>query len=411
MYTAPGPPQRPRQTVVRLYRNLSGDAVYEPRWGKAFEPTTSKATTLGVWVLLPEVPHLAPWRVPETWEELAKCVAAAGIDLDERITAVSDQIRATGQGWLLCGFPMPAHIGEADIEYFWQALRLPILASPKGGLKGFRNTETNRRLVDRLTSFRRHAPLTWVRSENWHPAARSARGRLCDALTGRRILLIGGGALGSAVAELLIRGGVEELIICDSETTIVGNLARHVLTLTDVGGAKAIALANRLNQASPHARVEPLLSAFPPARPEDVARIQQTEVVVDCTGEDEVAYAMATFDWQRERIFWSVALDWQARRSFSFLMRGERFPAEGFLRAVRAQLDGDPDSVAGRELAREGVGCWHPVMPARIDHVWALASVAVSELDDTLRTGGELDKLVVFERDAAVPSVGIRRVD
>lgn len=187
----------------------------------------------------------------ETWGELVECAAGAGIDLDEFIAAASVYLRATGRGWLLFGFPMPARVGEADVEYFWQALRLPALTSTTGVLKGFRNTEKNRRFIDRMTRFRRDAPLTWVRSENWHPATRAARGRFSDALTGRRVLLVGGGAVGAVIAELLVRGGVENLTICDPETTLTGNLVRHTLTLRDVGRGKAVGLAERLAQASP----------------------------------------------------------------------------------------------------------------------------------------------------------------
>jgi hypothetical protein len=410
LYTAPGPLKRPTRTVVRVYRDMQGDPVYEPPWGKAFEPPRAEELTFGLWVRLPAVPHLDPWKTPETWGELVQCVAAAGIDLDDLVAAASGRFRTARQGWLLCGFPMPAQVGGANVEYFWQALRLPALSSSDAVLNGFRNTEKNRRFIDRLTRFRRGAPLNWVRSENWHPTTRSVRGRFSDALTRRRVLMVGCGALGSVLAELLVRGGLESLTVCDGETAMAGNLARHTLTLQDVGQNKAIALADRLNQASPHVRVEALRRPFPPVAQHDVALVRTAELIIDCTGEDDAAFAMAAFDWQQERAFWSVALDWQARRSFSFLTRGGRFPADSFLAAVREQLDADPATLARRELGREGVGCWHPVMPARIDHVWMLASAAIGQLDDALRTGGGLDQLVVLERDDTMMSAGVRRV-
>lgn len=150
--------------------------------------------------------------------------------------------------------------------------------------------------------------------------------------------------------------------------------------------------------------------AFPPTGPDDIARVQQADLILDCTGEDEVTQAMAAFAWSGVHTFWSFALDWQARRSFAYLTQGERFPAEVFLQAVRAELDADPTTLAGRELAREGVGCWHPVMPARIDHIWILAALAVSQLDEALRTGTAWDCLVVCERDETSANNGVCRV-
>jgi ThiF family len=76
--------------------------------------------------------------------------------------------------------------------------------------------------------------------------------------------LIGAGAVGSAFAELLVRGGVHRLLVLDSEGVQVGNLTRHSLTMEHVGTPKALGLATRLNKISPHATVLGHKSEFPP---------------------------------------------------------------------------------------------------------------------------------------------------
>jgi hypothetical protein len=409
LYCPTGITKGPSRTVARAYRSTTGEIVYEPRWGKAFEPRSPRHITVGIWVRLPQVPYLPSWRAPETWGELVQCVAREGVDLDALVAGASSRLRDFSRPLLLCGFPMPARQGEENVEYFWQALKLPTLARAKGQLRGFRNTEQNRKFVDRITRFRSDAPLSWLRSENWHPSTRSARGRFSDALTGRRVLLIGGGAVGAVIAELLVRGGLERVTICEGQLTFAGNLARHTLTLPDVGSGKATGLADRLNQASPHARADVLGSTFPPTDPDDIALARRADLIIDCTGEDEVALTMGGFDWGGEKKFCSISLDWQARRLFSFLACGPVFPAQAFLTAVRAHLDQDPDERLARDLAREGVGCWHPVMPARVDDVWMLAATAVRELDQSLALERNHDHLVVFERDEALPFGGVRR--
>jgi len=408
LYCQPNAGKGFSRTVVRVYRSVKGETFYEPIWGKAFDPPSPSQIEVGIWVRLPDIPHAPPWGRPETWGELVECVARAGIDLDALVAGASWRLRDAPRSLLLCGFPMPARVGEANVEYFWQALKLPRLTRPDGPLPGFRNTERNRRLVDRITRFRRDASLSWLHSENWHPSTRAARGRFSDALTRRRVLLIGGGALGSVVAELLVRGGLERLTISEGDFTRVGNLARHTPTPLDVGREKATGLADRLNQASPHARVD-VFNTFPPTKPGDTELARRADLIIECTGEDEVALAMGAFDWGGDKLFCSISLDWEARRLFSFLARGPVFPAGAFLAAVGAHVDGDPEKAEVRELAREGVGCWHPVMPARVDDVWMLAATAVADLDQALASGRDGDGLVVFERDEARPFGGVRR--
>jgi tRNA A37 threonylcarbamoyladenosine dehydratase len=62
-------------------------------------------------------------------------------------------------------------------------------------------------------------------------------------MTSKRVLLIGAGAIGSALGELLVRGGVRDLTVIDSENATVGNLTRHTLTMDEAGNSKAMSVA------------------------------------------------------------------------------------------------------------------------------------------------------------------------
>src|SRR5688572_11153576 len=83
------------------------------------------------------------------------------------------------------------------------------------------------------------------------------------------VLLIGGGALGGMVADLLVRGGLRHLTILDNDDLEAGNLGRHVLGMDNLGKGKAHALARKLNLSSPHANVESIHCVFPPRNEEE----------------------------------------------------------------------------------------------------------------------------------------------
>lgn len=72
-----------------------------------------------------------------------------------------------------------------------------------------------------------------------------------NTTTVKKVLLIGVGAIGSAVSELLVRSGHITVKMMDSDRFQPHNLARHVLSQTEVGLNKAIALGQRFSDLYP----------------------------------------------------------------------------------------------------------------------------------------------------------------
>jgi hypothetical protein len=70
-----------------------------------------------------------------------------------------------------------------------------------------------------------------------------------------RIVIIGAGSLGSAIARRLIKAGVGHMSIIDPDILKWDNIARHELGGSHVGRAKAITLAETLRRDFPHADV------------------------------------------------------------------------------------------------------------------------------------------------------------
>jgi hypothetical protein len=114
---------------------------------------------------------------------------------------------------------------------------------------------------------------------------------------------------------------------------------------------------------------------------------------------------------QSTRLFVSISLGFQARRLFCFTASGASFPHATFSALLAPWLQQELKEHANQELPREGIGCWHPVFPARVDDVWMLASIAVKQLESIITRLPAQPELTVFEQHYDNSAfVGVRRL-
>ncbi|NEO26393.1 MAG: hypothetical protein F6K03_05700 [Kamptonema sp. SIO4C4] len=240
-------------------------------------------------------------------------------------------------------------------------------------------------------------PLCWQESRNWAVSELSTRGMLSASVRDRNVLLIGAGAIGAVVGELLVRGGVKKMLVIDGDAIEAGNLVRHPLSLQELGKSKAKALAGRLNSCTPHVVVDHADGSFPLVASDVGKRIDQCDLIVDCSGSDDVLAAMSSYPFGNEAAYVSVSMGRGARRLYLFIARETTFPAQEFHAAIAPWLHRDRQEVDDDQFPWEGIGCWHPVFPARADDVWTLAGIAVREIDKHLLATSS--GLFVFSRD------------
>lgn len=74
-----------------------------------------------------------------------------------------------------------------------------------------------------------------------------------QALRGKRVAVVGCGALGGFLARALAQAGVGSVLLIDSDEMVPANVGRHVLGMEAVGQGKALALARKLHADFPHA--------------------------------------------------------------------------------------------------------------------------------------------------------------
>jgi len=334
---------------------------------------------LAFWILLSDLPVIPPWQPPVTFGELRGTLAKQGVNFNELVFALSSEFRDGKKHFLFLGFPVPEVFGGKPSKFHWQGLRMPLLSH--GNVKGFRPIENSYVVKDANTVLADTVPIDWVTSRNWAEDQIRTRGRASFKLTKSKIILIGGGAIGSSIAEILVREGCQRLTVIDGEFLEIGNLCRHTLSLRHIQIPKAISLAARLNCLSPHVTVESIPLDFKQCSKVEQNNIAESDIVIDCTGDDRVSYLMSKFPWAGSKLFVSVSLGLQAQRLFVFAVQGENFPHNEFMNRIGPWLEKEMKENKGFKLPREGIGCWSPVFPARSDDIWLMSSIATKCID------------------------------
>jgi len=106
-----------------------------------------------------------------------------------------------------------------------------------------------------------------------------------------RVLLVGSGALGGAVADLLVRAGIGRLILADRDYVELGNLQRQTLfDEADVAEhlPKAAAASARLRRINGDVRIEPVVADVNATNIERLA--SDVDLIVDGTDNFETRY-------------------------------------------------------------------------------------------------------------------------
>jgi hypothetical protein len=324
-----------------------------------------------------------------------------GVDVDAVLESAAPSLRGRKTDTiLLLGYPIPSRVGEPPSEVHWDAVRLPSLPAAEGKPPdGFRPNLEGWWRRDRNAAFADGAPLEHIRAESWSGERLQARGRFVAPLREARVAILGVGALGASVAEMLVRGGGVRLALVDGDLVASGNVCRHTSTLADVGRTKVSAVGKRLLQISPTVRITEAGGDLlgDPAAVVDL--FDAYDAVVDCTASDDALRALAEGWWPMPRVFASFSLGYAARRLFLFGVTSNSFPEREFSKLLAPWLQDELAAWAGSDELLEGAGCWSPLFPARYDDVVMAAAACVKELEYLVSSRPRDARFRVFEKE------------
>lgn len=390
---------KPFVYYVKQFKSLNGNIEHYTKWGKYLSKTNISPPINAPWILLKQPPVINEWQVPETLGDLIDACNSQHIDVMNVLKNVVSKIRDGKRHLLLLGFPVPKTFGGEPEIVFWKALYLPVVSYGKKTAKGFRTNQQGWWLRDKSEVLTRKTKLDWIISENWNQQEISQRGKMNDFLLRKKMLLVGAGCVGASVAEILVRSGVYNLTIIDSDIFEIGNLSRHVLNVGNIGELKELSLCSYLNSLNPHANVEVINDtlAIDEEFKTNIA-LDEYDIIIDCTGENSVLDIFQKADFRKSHIIASISVGLGAKHLYMTIMSGSTFYFNSFYNLISPYIQSERDLFDDYNLPRNGIGCWHPTFPARSDDVWLAAATAVKAIENYIITKSEKTLSIVYEQ-------------
>ena len=388
-----------RGLLTRVFRHESGivrervyaDGVFNP-------PKPGMGMRIfGRWILLPDL-RFHRQRPAQTFEELDLLCRRTGIDLGWELTAAWDE--KNKKPWasiLLVGQPIPVRVDGEPTEVHWQPLLFESQREDRRTLKPKFGKMKRGAILNQLMRERRFAPgasLPWGKSVNIARERMYARGAIPRFLQPKKIVVAGCGALGAPVAEILTRAGAEDVALFDPDSFEMGNQCRHTLDGSDLGNGKAEALAVRLLSSNPLSNIRGFTAGLPLSpdkdhRPKDsLEAITNAELLIDCTTDDGAFFWLNNIAKRSKGRVATIFVNFRAD-VLTLCVAGKHTPCLKVCEQLYQDVQGRHTPVppeqydrqpSGNELLVPGAGCWHPTFPARITHMWMLASAAIEVL-------------------------------
>jgi len=362
-------------TLLALYGFNFKKQGYFPRHEYGVNINKFPDKIKAIWVYLNTVPVIEPWQTPTNYFELREVLKKNSFDFNHILGMYLDMIRKEAKSLMIIGFPIKKRINEDDIQIHWQALELKNLLKKQD--KGFKNLT----LHDLTYTLTNNTQLTWLKSENWNEKEISSRGKFKESLKNKSILLVGVGALGSVVAELLVRGGISNITLIDPDLFNMGNAVRHTLTIDSISRNKAEEVAVRLNKANPQAKVCAVKTDFSSFVSEQLAKLESYEVIIDCTANREVLMLLERQRFFRPKIFFSASLGIELKKLYIFSQSGSNFSYHKYEEQMEPWRKKQEEEYDIKELPKEGVGCWNPIFPGRIDSLFSMSGIMIKSIE------------------------------
>lgn len=177
---------------------------------------------------------------------------------------------------------------------------------------------------------------------------------------GRKVAIVGCGAIGSALARLLVQAGIGETMLVDGDTLSTANISRHALGIEYVGFNKAIALQSVLRRQFPHLTFEHAFpKRFEQLSSKDLDHLASVDIIIAAGIDFDGEAALDT--WRRSLpcppAYISTWVEAYAIAGHAVLLYGRRSILEGFDADERPnfRLTDWPDE-AGTLIVEAGCG-------------------------------------------------------
>lgn len=236
-----------------------------------------------------------PMEYPDTIDGLQKTLERNGVSFDlfyALLKVFAAKVPRDNPTYVIVGAPMRRKEAGAPLRQHLKAWEIDAIAVNALHDIVFANGDKDVAIAE-LAKWMVTAKTRWCKVFENRPEVTNRRdsGSLLAWIEGKRILLLGCGALGSAVAEHLVRAGAKSLILSDNGIVSPGLLVRQRYSDRDVGFAKASCLAQSLNDIGFSTEIEVDLRNLATGVI-DKFDLRHVDLIINATASGPVAHAI-----------------------------------------------------------------------------------------------------------------------
>lgn len=361
-----------RNFYLQSFNNIHAKALYDVKWNPRIK---SLPKNKGIYVYIEDIPAEHGKFTFEKWGQLRPYLNEGFLEIlhywNQNIFNKGEIIP------LIVGYKIP------NGELHWEVIILKAGDLPTYGVK-----DSNKNWK---TSLEEEKDIVWGKTHNINYNYFFGRGKLNDKITNGRILLIGIGAVGSMVANTLVRGGCKSLCIVDFDKKYPENICRSEYTLSPLVCSKTEELREQLYAISPYVEIPAfdmdlkLLLQNTSEKIRDFEEIFNSyDFVFDCTTDNDLLYLMSKLNLKND--LFSLSISNKATQLVCGC-EGNRYK---FSRTqFNNVLEYDIDDL------HDPVGCWSPTFKASYNDIALLVQTALKHINLKLEANKTIGNFVI----------------
>jgi proteasome lid subunit RPN8/RPN11 len=340
-------------------------------WSNSYK---NKSTHIGCWVFLDKEPVHSKKLRYRTWKDLAPVLPKKFSDFFREFCKRSANYKLVPKGMeehILLGVGYKIPNGKSS-QVHWDLALLPRYDFP-------RRFSQSKQLIHNYKK-----TILWDATFNVSYERFFGRGSISKKIADKRILIIGNGAIGSSLAEILTRGGATKIDLADIETVEPGNICRSGFSFSDISFSKAGTLRDKLQSISPFIEV----GTFDNLKATSIKseegkniynKLLEYEIIFDCTANNEIIQMLTDFHLSNTVFYLSISD--KAKEMVCVCNKDN-----GNIIERRNQMLYAFGNYHEAEY-REGTGCWHPTFEASFFDINQLLNYTVKKINSYYKHG------------------------
>jgi integrative and conjugative element protein (TIGR02256 family) len=344
-------------------------------WSNTFiEQLKGKTCKKGLYYFIEEEPLRKKNRGRkgiENWDEIKDYISDKFIEyLYKGLKGgFSDSYYHENNLFLIIGYKIPNH--DAYEEH-WDLVRIPKKNIPIEYKRINKSEQKEKDLKRRFKHSIKSSKINWAWTENIDYSRFFGRGKLSEKIINSNILIIGCGALGSSLAEILVRGGAKNIVLEDFDTISGGNLCRANYDLSDMVFYKTDSLTERLKAISPFVNINSISVKLNHYNLDVIkdAFNKNVDIIFDCSTDTEVTYIIDKLNFTGE--VFSLAITNNAKSFVS--ITGDNLTKQA--KIIFDFVENEPPSYF------EGTGCGYPTFEANFNDISALLNTGLKVINN-----------------------------